>query len=225
MRRSFETWTRNLWIWLLPLLVLGINLVLLGVYETSFASRRASLENISARAGARLERLQAQSREMELFLSQVDHQKQAIAAIYTDHFATEAERFTSLLREVRQLARQAGLQPNSFSYPKQVIDDEGLVRRSITFSVAGNYEQVRRLVNFFELSDQFITLEQIGLSGDKGTDRLDISLSFSTLFVAPDEDQKMTEALQAIDLRNQEQAPAEEGAEPLPGENPEEEVK
>lgn len=225
MRRSFETWTRHLWIWLAPVIVLGANLLFWGVYETSFASRRASLESISTRAAMRLERLEEQSREMELFLSQVEHQKQAIAAIYTDHFATEAERFTSLLREVRQLARQAGLQPATFSYPKEEIDDEGLVRRSITFSVAGNYEQVRQLINFFELSDQFITLEEIGLTGDKGTDRLDIRLSFSTLFVATDEDQKMAAAREAIDLRNQELAPAEEGEEPVAGGDPEEEVK
>lgn len=225
MRSSFETWTRHLWIWLAPLIVLGANLLFWGVYETSFASRRASLESISTRAAMRLERLGEQSREMELFLSQVEQQKQAIAAIYTDHFATEAERFTSLLREVRQLARQAGLQPASFSYPKEEIDDEGLVRRSITFSVTGNYEQVRQLINFFELSDQFITLEEIGLTGDKGTDRLDIRLSFSTLFVATDEDQKMAAAREAIDLRNEELAPAVEGEEPAAGGDPEEEVK
>jgi Tfp pilus assembly protein PilO len=229
MRNYFETWTRNLWIWLLPLIVLALNLLLWGVYETSFESRRESLESISARAGARLERLQEQSREMELFLSQVDQQKQAIAAIYTDHFATEAERFTALLREVRGLARQAGLQPDSFNYPKLMIDGEGLIRRSVSFSVTGTYEQVRRLINFFELSDQFITLEDIELSGgDAGTDRLGIRLSFSTLFVATDEDQKLAAAQRAIDQRNRDQAAAEAAAAEAAeagGENPEEEVK
>lgn len=202
MRNPFETWTRNLWIWLLPVVVLGVNLLLLVVYETSFASRRTSLESISTRAGARLEAMQKDRRDMELFLVQVEQQKEAIASIYADHFATEAERFTRLLREVRNLARQAGLLPEAFSYPKEVIEGEGLVRRSITFSVTGSYEQVRRLINFFEISEQFITLEDIQLSGDIGTDRLDIRLSFSTLFVATDEDQKMAAALIAIDQRN-----------------------
>ncbi len=78
------------------------------------------------------------------------------------------------------------------------------MRRSITFSVTGNYEQVRRLVNFFELSDQFITLEQISLSGGaSGNDQLSIRLLFSTLFVATDEDQKVATALAAIDRRNE----------------------
>ncbi len=202
MRNPFETWTRNLWIWLLPMVVLGVALLLLLVYQTSFASRRASLESIASRATTRLESMQKDRQDMELFLVQVEHQRKSIEAIYADHFATEAERFTRLLREVRNLARQAGLQPNAFSYPKQVLTGEGLVRRSITFSVTGNYEQVRRLINFFELTEQFVTLEDIQLSGDGGADRLAIRLSFSTLFMASDEDQKLAAARAAIDERN-----------------------
>ncbi len=213
MRHSFETWSRNLWIWLLPVCVLALNVVLWGLFQGNFAERRASLENLSAGASLRLEKMKKERQAMELFLGQVDQQKAAIAAIYNDHFATEAERFTALLREVRNLARQAGLLPESFSYPKQVIDDEGLVRRSITFSVTGSYEQVRRLVNFFELSDQFITLEQIQLSGDAGNDRLAIRLQFSTLFVATDEDRKLAEALAEIDRRNRDLAAEQAAAE------------
>lgn len=227
MRNAFETWTRHLWIWLLPVLVLAAGLLLLLIYQSSFASRRTSLESISTRAGERLEALQEDRRNMEVFLQQVEQQKEAIEAIYEDHFATEAERFTRLLREVRTLARQAGLQPESFSYPKEVLTDEGLVRRSITFGVTGTYEQVRRLVNFFELTDQFITLENIQLSGDSRTDRLNIRLSFSTLFMATDEDQKMAEALAAIDLRNAAAAAEQEllEAEAEVGEGGGEEVK
>lgn len=223
MRNAFETWTRNLWIWLLPVLVLGVNLLLLVVYETSFASRRVSLESISVRAGERLERMRKERGEMELFLAQVERQKQAIDAIYSQHFATEADRFTQLLREVRQLGRQAGLAPESFSYPKEELGEEGLVRRKITFAVTGNYEQVRRLINFFELSDQFITLEDIQLSGDATSDRLAIRLSFSTLFVASDEDQKLAQALASS---GRERLPADAGApEEIPVPAAEEEQK
>lgn len=228
MRNPFDTWTRHLWIWLLPVAVLAVGLLLLAIYQTSFASRRASLESISTRATTRLEAMQEDRREMEAFLEQVSAQRQAIEAIYADHFATEAERFTRLLREVRTLARQAGLSPQSFSYPKEEMTGEGLVRRSITFSVTGSYEQVRRLVNFFEISEQFITLEEIGLSGDAKTDQLEIRLSFSTLFTATDEDLKMAAAVAAIDQRNAASRQDETAAEAEVGEGSEgggEEVK
>lgn len=203
MRFSLETWSRNLWIWLLPVLLLAINLLLFMVYQTSFAKRRESLESISERAGARLVSLKDYRGDLQRFVDQFERQKLAIDSIYSQHFATEAERFTSLLREVRQLARQAGLSPDSFSYPKEDLEDEGLVRRNVTFSVTGNYEQVRRLINFLELSDQFITLEEIELSGDSGNDRLSIRLSLSSLFVASDEELQLAKALAAQQAREE----------------------
>lgn len=203
MRFSLETWSRNLWIWLLPVLLLAINLLLLTVYQTSFAKRRESLENISERASARMASLKKYRGDLQSFVSKFENQKLAIESIYSQHFATEAERFTSLLREVRQLARQAGLAPDSFSYPKEDLDNEGLVRRNVTFSVSGNYEQVRRLINFLELSDQFVTLEEIELSGDSGNDRLDIRLSLSSLFVASDEEMQLAKALAAQRAREE----------------------
>lgn len=218
MRFSLETWSRNLWIWLLPVLLLAINLLLLTVYQTSFAQRRESLENISERAGARMASLKEYRGDLQSFVGKFENQKLAIESIYSQHFATEAERFTSLLREVRQLARQAGLAPDSFSYPKEELQNEGLVRRNITFSVTGNYEQVRRLINFLELSDQFITLEEIGLSGDSGNDRLGIRLSLSSLFVASDEEMQLARALAAQQAREEtrlaeDAAAAEDGGE------------
>lgn len=224
MRHSFETWSRNLWIWLLPVIFLAINLLLLTVYQTRFASRRDSLENISGRAGQRLESLRAYRGDLQQFITQFENQQQAIESIYNQHFATEAERFTSLLREVRQLARQAGLAPDSFGYPKEELEEEGLVRRNVAFSVAGNYEQVRRLINFLELSDQFITLEKIDLSGDAGTDRLDIGLSLSSLFIASDEELQMAKALAASARHEAEQAAREAGNEDGGGEDGETEA-
>lgn len=203
MRFSLETWSRNLWIWLLPVLLLAINLLLFMVYQTSFAKRRESLESISERAGVRLVSLKDYRGDLQSFVEQFEKQKLAIESIYSQHFATEAERFTGLLREVRQLARQAGLSPDTFSYPKVDLEDEGLVRRNVTFSVTGNYEQVRRLINFLELSDQFITLEEIELSGDSGNDRLSIRLSLSSLFVASDEELQLAKALAAQQAREE----------------------
>lgn len=220
MGRNLDIWTRNLWIWVLPAAFLAINLLLFGIYQTSFASRRTSLENISGRAGLRLESLKGQHRELEQFLVQVDQQKLAISAVYTEHFSTEAARFTQLLRAVKQLTRQAGLAPDTFSYPKEDLESEGLVSRKITFTVNGSYENLRRMINFLELSEQFISLDDVSLTGETGGDRLSIRLSLSTLFEATDEQKMVKSALEAIsesrrvDLEQANAAaPAEEGGE------------
>ena len=56
-------------------------------------------------------------------------------------------------------------------------------RRTITFSVDGSYAQLRQLINFIELSDSFLILDEVSLRGNdvEGTP-LRISLKLSTLF-------------------------------------------
>jgi hypothetical protein len=80
------------------------------------------------------------------------------------------------------LAKRAGLEPQSISYPVDTIDDYGLVRMSLVFVVAGTYPQVRTLVNLIELSDLFLVLERVGLS-NSASSTLGISLEISTFFV------------------------------------------
>ena len=58
-----------------------------------------------------------------------------------------------------------------------------LIKRTITFGVDGDYRQLRKFINFLELSHSFLILEEIGLRGDEQpTPTLRISLRLSTLF-------------------------------------------
>jgi hypothetical protein len=52
---------------------------------------------------------------------------------------------------------------------------------SINFTVSGNYQQIRRLINLFELSRQFVIIDQVSLStGDN--QNLTLTLQLKTLF-------------------------------------------
>ena len=95
-----------------------------------------------------------------------------------------ALRLTSLIAEVKKLARQAGLDAPSFSYAAVRIEEFGLVKKSIVFRVEGNYPKLRELVNLLELSDQFLILEEIRLKESRGS-RLAIDLRIGTLFAVP----------------------------------------
>jgi hypothetical protein len=57
---------------------------------------------------------------------------------------------------------------------------------NITFTVQGNYQQIRRLINLLELSDQFIIIDGINLAGSGGSDStLTMNLRLKTLFREP----------------------------------------
>ena len=104
--------------------------------------------------------------------------------LYDERFSTRSERLTRFTAEVKSLARKAGLNPRSLSYPEQAIESYGLVKRSSIFAVQGTYQELRQFLNLMELSDSFLTLESISLSeaNEEQGPELRMSLKISTLF-------------------------------------------
>lgn len=173
---------RRLWVWVPALVFLAANLALLSTYRLVYAdrveARRAALEEREAD----LAELQERSQELSEFVSTARGSRERLRDLYRERLATERDRFTAVTAEIRELARRAGLEPSAMSYPTQEIGEYGLVERRFTFSVEGTYEELRRFVNFLELTSSFVALEQVSLSGEEGA-RLGIRLSLSTLFV------------------------------------------
>lgn len=179
---------RRFWIWLPPLVFLLANLTAFGIYQTIFADEAAVVQSRLDDAQARLEELQGRRDELEDYISLVEQTRQQIAQIYGSQLAPEEERLTAILREVRKLAQQADLEPQSTTYPKEELDDYGLNRRSFVFTVQGTYFDLRKLINSLELSDFFLTLEDVALSeagGGRAGGQLTIGLRLSTLFAEP----------------------------------------
>jgi Tfp pilus assembly protein PilO len=184
---SKELWRSHLWRWLVPLLVVVSMAGLLTFYRAVYSGRVAQLERQYEAEVETLAKLGGERAEVNALADAAEQTRAGIVDLYTNRFASEQERLTSLLREVKDLAARSGLSPNAISYPETAIEEQGLVRKNIEFSVQGGYTELRRLINFLELSDSFIVLESIGVSeGEAGT--LSISLSLSTIFTRDDSD-------------------------------------
>lgn len=183
MRDPLEVWRERPWIWGVPLALVVLGVLLVLFFQSAFAGRVAQLETRYQRQGEYLEELQAESRKAENFLETTSAQADAAELLYVEYFGLEAERFTEVVREVRSLARRAGLDPKAFAYPEHELDDADLVRRQINFQVEGRYEDVRKFINLLESTESFVTLEQVSLGGVDGSSaRLSIGLSTSTVF-------------------------------------------
>lgn len=184
MRSRDEIWRLRVWVWLPALLFFLANATAYVVYRFGFADRVESLEtsledtqkNLAPEAAkrARLERLIERSRRND----------EDIRRLYDERFSTRSQRLTRINAEVKQLARTAGLNPLSFSYGEDKIEDYGLVKRTAAFSVDGTYLELRKFINLLELSESFLTLEEVTLAGDEGGEGPDlhIRLLLSTLF-------------------------------------------
>jgi Tfp pilus assembly protein PilO len=184
MKDQSEIWRQRIWIWLPALLFFLANAVAFSVYRFGYAGQVQSLESDMESVREQLKPLEQQRTVLERRLQRARAAETEVQRLYADRFSTRSERLTRIMKEVRTLARQAGLNPKSISYPQQDIEDYGLVKRSFVFQVGGTYAELRQFLNLLELTDSFLTLEAVTLSEEGGEEgpELQMNLTLSTLF-------------------------------------------
>ena len=168
----------------LLLVVLGIlliaNLVYFFTYRVQFEAR---LEDYAARAEqsqARLDVATSQRVAAEMQLAAYRKVQQDIKDVYDNRWSTEAARLAPLIEEVKRLAVVSQLVPQTYSFAHLNGAPEASTV-AITFSVQGTYQQVRRLINLLELSQQFVIVDQIALTNN-AEGALTMNLHVKTLF-------------------------------------------
>jgi hypothetical protein len=188
-------WRARWWWWALPLAVVLANVVLLIVHPGRTGAGFADMEQELERETRTLQSLSDKEKAIEAVLAAGRSGREELTLLYRHGFATQAERLTELITEVKTLAQRAGLAPKSISYPEEELEQYGLVRMSLVFGVQGTYPQLRMLVNLIEQSDLFLVLERVGLSNANAS-LLTINLELSTFFVRdPDALEAMEEPL------------------------------
>jgi Tfp pilus assembly protein PilO len=172
--------------WWMPLAALVVlNLVALVWYVMVYSGLARSVDQQLEQRTRELDAVNAAVAAQEEALERMRSNESQLDDFYTTRLAPPSERLTDVIREVRTLARTAGLQPTVLDYPRDDLTEYGLVRRTFSFAVEGSYEQLRRFINLLELTDTFLSLEEVSLAGrGKDTSQLRISLRLSTLFVA-----------------------------------------
>ena len=181
-------WRVRPWTWALPLVFALANATLLLVHPGRTGAGFADMEKALASETDALAELSAKEARLERVLDDARSSRHALEELYSDRFATQAERLTLLITEVKRLAQRAGLEPAAISYPEESIDEYGLVRMSLVFGVQGTYSQLRSLINLIELSDLFLVLERVAVRDAAGGGTLGIDLEISTFFVREPED-------------------------------------
>jgi len=125
--------------------------------------------------------LEQQRDRYSALLATAERNRAGVAELYESRLATEAVRLTEVIAEVKGLARRANLEPPSISYSEVDIEAHGLIQKSMVFGVEGKYSEIRQMINFLEISEMFLILEEIRLRENAG-ETLGIDLVVSTLF-------------------------------------------
>jgi len=181
VRSQLLLFRRHVWAWAVPLVLVLLNLAWTMLFGSGARLRAADLESRLARAREEHATTTAQFAEREQLWIAMVQNRERIEQLYTERFSTERERMTAIFAEVRELARRTGLEPRSVSYPDQRLEEYGLQRRSFLFNVEGRYEDLRTFLHLLELSQSFLTVEEIQVA-DTGRGALRIAMQLSTLF-------------------------------------------
>ena len=189
------------------LIVLGVllaaNTVFFFTYRVRYQSRLDDLDKRLASAEKNLAEARAARQATESRIQGYRKTESDIAEIFDRHWSTQSKRFTIMIAEVKRLSEASGLVPSSYSFDhgavknapgiagiaagnapgttSRVRADIGATEVGMSFNVQGTYEQVRRLINLFELSNQFVIIDRISLSSSKEA-RLSLNIHVKTLF-------------------------------------------
>lgn len=188
----FSAWRERRWWWVPPLLLLLVNLFALAWFQLVYSGVARNVDQQLERRSAELASVEKVLEEQRAVVDRVRANEQQVESFYSSRLSTSETRLTDVLREVRQLASTAGLAPSAVDYPEDKLEEFGLEKRGISFGVEGNYVALRRFINLLELSDSFLTLEDVNLSG-RGEERLRIRLRLSTLFSTRGSDESVEE--------------------------------
>ncbi|MEO8381730.1 MAG: hypothetical protein ABI779_18860 [Acidobacteriota bacterium] len=174
------------------LIILGVlllaNLVFFLTYRIQYQSRLDDMDSRLAQVEGQLAQAHKSRLQAEQSLVAYRRVEKDVQAILEDRWSTQPRRLTLFISEVKRLARASNAIPTTLSFTRNESkaagsksEGVGAKEVGVAFNVDATYDQARRMINLFELSEQFVIIDQISLT-DAGENRLSFSLRIKTLF-------------------------------------------
>lgn len=175
----------------IALIVLGVVLLANALFFFTYRVQyQARVDDLKARKEQTQARLESATRARKAAQQQLAAYRKAqtdLQSVYNDRWATEPQRLTAMITEVKRLAKAVDMEPNVYGFAETAESKNNDAKTNTTtvginFTVQGSYQQIRRFINLLELSDQFVIIDSLSLASasDKGV--LTMSLHLKTIF-------------------------------------------
>lgn len=142
-------------------------------------------ELILAAARERAATARNEALDLERTTSKLACARSEISRVFDDLLSSKSERMTAIQREVREMARSRGLDPDRITYNASPVKGTGLVRFTIRFPLQGAYETLEDFVRAAEDSPNFLIVDSVSIREGEG-DRIRLEVELATYFQAPD---------------------------------------
>ena len=170
--------------------VLGVLLLLnLGFYLLFNLPRLRSLQSLEEQrnsAARDLRGTQTRCDRMRELLSQYDEESKKLDDFYGSVLGSQMDRMTSIQKEVRSIAAEFHIDPESIDYSSQEIEGSGMAQFQITIPLIGGYPNLRQFINRIESSKHLLIVDSVQLTGAReGGAMLSLTIKISTMFSLP----------------------------------------
>ncbi len=166
--------------------LLAANTIFFFTYRVQYENRLGELDKRLDQTKGQLDEARRTRVAAEQQLAGYRKVDKDLRQIYDVEWSTENQRLTRFIGEVMRLGNLSQLTPRSYSFtgaaPKGTkVAGASAIEVGVAFPVEGTYQQIRRLINLLELSDQFVIIDQVSLSSGTG-DKLNMTIRVKTLF-------------------------------------------
>lgn len=181
------------------LLILGAlllaNVIFFLTYRVQYQSRLDDMDARLAQAEGQLAQSRQGRAEAEAAVQAYRRVEKDVQAVFDEHWSTQPRRLTLMIAEVKRLAEASNAVPRTLTFDRSQStsigtgsgtgsrrgDSVGAREVGIGFSVTATYDQARRMINLFELSQQFVIIDRISLAA-ADANQLTLNLHIKTLF-------------------------------------------
>ena len=179
--------------------LLVANAIFFFTYRVQYEARLNALDARLQQAEDDLQRARNKRIAAEQSVNNYKQVQTDLQTLYNSRWATEPERLTRLYSEIKKVAAasQVGM-PRTFSFGRsedkemQKSGGVGTVTVTIGFNAQGTYQQLRRLINQLELSNQFVIIDTLSIGSGSSPENLTLSVRLKTLFREPARSTMMT---------------------------------
>jgi hypothetical protein len=174
-----------LWpVWLVPALLLVVNVAWLGWLRGAIVGRGSLLARDVEELREAVRRLETQQQELTTAEQQLETLTGRLASVRGNQLGPMRERLVPFLEDVVERSGQAGLRPERIGYGVRQEEKTGLVQFNASYQLKGPYESLRRCIWLLETSPLFVVIEGITLRAPEDASALDVDaqLTVATFF-------------------------------------------
>jgi Tfp pilus assembly protein PilO len=127
---------------------------------------------------------------LEKTVSKIACTRADLRDVFERQLSSKDDRLTAILREVRKLAKDNRMDPQSLQFNAQDLRERGLVRFAISFPLEGTYATLREFIGQVEGSPNFLLIQDVLLDEQQSQGQnLRMQVRVETYFQDPDRTQ------------------------------------